>query len=128
MAVSDDFVVNLNEVMTASETFVGQQGVPERLSGSFQGAATVDTGDPGLDSQIRAVAEQFAALLSLMSQAVQYGADGLSETAQGYWDTDQSVVDRFDRIGQQGSEGSAPTEGTPMASGPSIADKMSGVA
>lgn len=78
--MSGNFHVDLAGVTELAGTFADRQQVPGEAGRPMsQSAGGVRTGDPALDAETKALFDQYQALLERIGEAIQYGANALTE-------------------------------------------------
>jgi hypothetical protein len=113
--MTDGFKVVTSGVGALSQSFASQKGVPEEVASALDSVSAIDTGDPSLDAETRALAAEIGVVLRAMSQVLSKTADGLSQVADDYQGADQDVASRFDQILNQGGDSAdSPSESTPV--------------
>lgn len=96
----DGYVVQPARIRSTGDAFAGQQGTPTELASALHGARAVDTGEPGLTTQIQTMVSDLAAALRGLATGLQQDATGLRDQAQDYairdaTDRGQLTPDRF---------------------------------
>jgi hypothetical protein len=96
----DGYVVQPARIRATGDAFAGQQGTPTELAGALEGARAVDTGEPGLTSQVQTMVTDLASALKGLATGLGQDAAGLREQAQDYAardaaDRGQLTPDRF---------------------------------
>lgn len=90
--------VNVSAVHDLAGTFAGQQETMRALGGPLhQGAGTVNTGNPALDAETRAVIEQVTQLFTSMSGAFGRISADLRDVATEFQEFDRQVADNETR-------------------------------
>lgn len=102
--MSGIFHVDLAGVSQLASTFAGRQQVPGQAGQPMRASAGgVRTGDPALDAETKALFEQYQELLERIGEAIQYGANALTDVV----DSSQ----RFDAAKAAQHQQLAPTDG-----------------
>jgi hypothetical protein len=82
--VIDGYEVDPEQVRTAAQGFLQQQPTLTRLANAVEGADAVDTGDVGLNGEIRSLLSTFSEVLTTLSEVLGQDSQGLNQNAAAY--------------------------------------------
>lgn len=91
-------MVQPDRVLSSSQVFSSHRETPSKLGEVLNGARAIDTGDPGLTSEIQNLLGEITAALSGLTAGLTGNAAGLAQNAQQYQAMDSGVSQSFTQI------------------------------
>jgi hypothetical protein len=110
-AISDSYLVEPARVRTAAQGFQTQRSTPARLAGRLRTANTAETGDPGLDGEVRALLGQLSEVLASLSESVGLTGEAVEQTVVNYETAETDVGVRLDAINDRLGQLQVPSAG-----------------
>lgn len=113
--MGDGFELSVSAVSGLADAFADQQQRFHQLGGPLQdAAATIDTGDAGLDVETRAVIGRVNTMLGLIGDTWDRLAGAVDTVVDNVQQTDQQVADSYREL-SDGAAGTGTAQNVPMA-------------
>ncbi len=116
--VGDGFQLSVSSVTDLADAFAEKQQRFHEVGGPLrEAAASIDTGDPGLDAETRDVIRRVNDMFVLIGDTWGRFADALDTVVDNYQQADQQVADGYRALGDGTPAGGTPgtAENVPMA-------------